>query len=61
MRKRSELSAKDFLAVISFWQQHGPTFAELGHRFQISRVLAQGIISDYKKKPEFLLKKRARE
>ena len=35
--------------------------AELGARFDISRVLANQIIEDYRFKPGFLLKVRAKE
>ena len=35
--------------------------AELGVRFDISRVLANRIIDDYKFKPGFLVKVRAKE
>ena len=61
LRRRCELTTPDFLDIISHWQAHSPTMAELGSKFRVSRVLAQKIIYDYKANPGFLLKLRAKE
>ena len=61
LRKRNELSSSDFLDIISHWQVCKPSIAELGRKFEISRVLAGHIIRDYRKNPGFILKVRARE
>ena len=54
MRKRYELTASDMIEIISYWKAHSPSMSELGQEFVITRVLAQAIVRDYKKKPMFL-------
>ena len=40
LRRRCELTTPDFLDIISHWQVHKPTMAELGSKFRVSRMLA---------------------
>ena len=49
------------LDIISFWQAHSPSMVDLAHKFEITRVLAYAIIRDFKAKPQFLARLRAKE
>ena len=54
MRRRYELTVADMLDIISYWRAYSPSMSELGHKFEITRVLAQAIVRDYKDKPMFI-------
>ena len=61
LRKRHELTAADMVDIISYWKAHSPSMAELGHKFEITRVLAQQIVRSFKLDPLFLARLRAKE
>ena len=40
LRKRHELCSSDLLDIVSYWQAHQPSMAQLGSVFDVSVILA---------------------